>query len=106
MSMTLTEMNRHIARNNCAVARAAGVAMTGGWMAVPAKRRPGLMAVSLILGAAVILTLAKAVLVVLIGADAYDGALLSLQGASFIDGAAAWMMQVDGITAAIRDFIQ
>jgi len=101
MSTMIIKTNHLIARNNAAVARAAAVALTSDGMAVMQVRRPGLLATAIILGTLVVLTVAKATMVLGMGDMAYTAALGVLQDGSEVDRAAAFLMGVDGATSAI-----
>ena len=105
MSTMIAQTNRLISGNNAAVARAAGMVMTVDGMVTARTQRPGLFALSIILGALALLTFAKATLLVFMGAEGYQSALNVMQGASLADQAAAWMLSVDVATAALADLM-
>lgn len=106
MSTMTIKTNRLIARNNVAVARAAGVALTADGMAMLRPRRPGLVAVSIVLGALLMLTLAKVAMILGMGDAAYQAGLAIMQDGSVVDRAAAWAMGVDGATSAIISILK
>jgi len=90
-----------ITRNNALVARAAGLAFGADGMVLARAMRPHLTCALILMATLVMLTLAKALLITLIGADAYGASVVVMQGGGLVDQAGAFLMCVDAVTRVL-----
>ena len=105
MTATVAITTAHILNVNHAVAQAAGMAFRDGGVVATQTVHPGFRLVTILLATLMTLSLAKAVLIVLLGAESYGASLAVLQGGGIVDHAGAVLMGVDSLTAALVQFM-
>jgi len=96
----ISQTARLITVNNATVAGAAGMTLISDGMAVARVRRPGQTTLAIALCALMVLSLAKAMMLLAMGEAFYSAGIAALQAGSVVDHAAASLMQLDAVTTA------
>lgn len=95
------ELNTLVLRNNRAAAQSAGVVLTGDGMVRLRTQRRAVTTLLIIVCALVLLSLAKAGLLLVLGTDGFDAAVTVLEGGAATDRLAAWAFRIDPLAQAV-----